>query len=303
MKKMKRINIALWVLVGLAYVFSILAGLSISDNIDKIMFMAVMFTGVAFTFVHAYTRYSWKEILIFLLSAVIWSMFFEALSINTGFPFGNYHYDASMGPQLLGAPIVIGLFYFFFVYSEWNIAHALLGKYDNKIKGSAAFSVPFISTLLFTALDMDFDPYFSTVLGKYIWHNGGAYFGVPFSNFCGWYLCTFMIFQSFALFIWYRSKNNKLQHMKTTAMSRQSFWLQSILIICAFPLQLLIKGFTVEPTTVIKSLDGITWNYSYLLQTAGIVSLGTTITFAVIALLRIFTVDKKKINDMTGIED
>ena len=35
----------------------------------------------------------------------------------------------------------------------------------------------------------------------WIWHDGGGYFGVPFSNFMGWFLCVYTIFQLLALYL------------------------------------------------------------------------------------------------------
>jgi hypothetical protein len=37
--------------------------------------------------------------------------------------------------------------------------------------------------------------------GKWIWLNGGEYWGVPFTNFLGWFLTVYLIFQNFALYL------------------------------------------------------------------------------------------------------
>jgi uncharacterized membrane protein len=36
--------------------------------------------------------------------------------------------------------------------------------------------------------DLTIDPMMSTINGNWVWHDGGSYFGVPVSNFLGWYL-------------------------------------------------------------------------------------------------------------------
>jgi hypothetical protein len=48
--------------------------------------------------------------------------------------------------------------------------------------------------------DLTIDPMMSTINGSWVWHNGGSYFGVPVSNFLGWYLTVYVFFQCFALY-------------------------------------------------------------------------------------------------------
>jgi putative membrane protein len=44
------------------------------------------------------------------------------------------------------------------------------------------------------AWDLSMDPVWSTVMHSWIWLQGGAYFGVPVSNFLGWYLTVYVIY-------------------------------------------------------------------------------------------------------------
>jgi putative membrane protein len=48
----------------------------------------------------------------------------------------------------------------------------------------------------------------STIDAAWIWEDGGAYLGVPISNFAGWYLTVFAIDLLFALCL-YRSGRNE----------------------------------------------------------------------------------------------
>ena len=45
------------------------------------------------------------------------------------------------------------------------------------------------------------DPARATLQQAWIWHDGGSYFGVPFSNFMGWFLCVYTIFQLLAIYL------------------------------------------------------------------------------------------------------
>lgn len=46
------------------------------------------------------------------------------------------------------------------------------------------------------------EPIWANLVHAWVWENGGAYFGVPVSNFLGWYLTNYLIYQSFALIFW-----------------------------------------------------------------------------------------------------
>ena len=58
-------------------------------------------------FVHARLAYGWKYTRRYLLITLPFAFLIELIGENTGWPFGTYFYDASLGPQLLGIPIVV----------------------------------------------------------------------------------------------------------------------------------------------------------------------------------------------------
>ena len=59
----------------------------------------------------------------------------------------------------------------------------------------------FGSCLHYGRMGSAMDPVWGTVLHAWIWVKGGAYFGVPASNFLGWYLTAYVIYQLFALYL------------------------------------------------------------------------------------------------------
>jgi hypothetical protein len=44
------------------------------------------------------------------------------------------------------------------------------------------------------------DPYQSTVMGDWIWREGGGYFGVPLHNYAGWFGTVFMFILLYLIF-------------------------------------------------------------------------------------------------------
>lgn len=280
-------NIFLWALVPTSLAIAMIEGLTNSADMYQLATTAMLLVSQAFLIIHSLRRYSWRNMLALLLIVAFWALFWENLSLYTGFPFGNYHYADSLGPKLLRVPYLIILSYFFLVYLSWNMAHVLLRRYSNKISGQMVAVLPVIATFIVVMFDMVFDPFVSTVLGNYIWHEGGAFFGVPFENFMGWYICTYTMLQSFALYMWKKTQWMSIEADEPPVIFKRSFWLQNILIYFVWPAQYIIKGFTVDPTVMVSSLDGMMWKLSSLLQSAGLISLSTIWFITLLAIIQV----------------
>ena len=49
--------------------------------------------------------------------------------------------------------------------------------------------------------DLSMDPVWANVDHAWVWRDGGAYYGVPVSNFLGWFLTVYVFYQLFALYL------------------------------------------------------------------------------------------------------
>jgi uncharacterized membrane protein len=45
------------------------------------------------------------------------------------------------------------------------------------------------------------EPAESTIAKAWIWHDGGAHFGVPLTNYAGWLLTSWLFYQAFAIYL------------------------------------------------------------------------------------------------------
>src|SRR3989304_4490287 len=118
-----------------------------------------------------------------------WAVAFlaEFSSTRTGIPFGLYHYtEATRGQELFLAhlPFMDSLSFAFPASAAFCLARLCLGRR----RGAA---VVVLSGLLMMLLDVVIDPVAVRgdrwVLGRiFFYPEGGAYFGVPLSNFLGW---------------------------------------------------------------------------------------------------------------------
>jgi uncharacterized membrane protein len=113
----------------------------------------------------------------------------EYASTRIGFPFGLYHYTgATAGRELFlsNVPFFDPLCFPFLAYASWCVARLCLGR-------SRGLGVVALSALLMMVLDVVVDPLAVRggrwFLGHlFFYPEGGAYFGVPLSNFAGWFL-------------------------------------------------------------------------------------------------------------------
>src|SRR5262249_43454069 len=106
----------------------------------------------------------------------------------------RYHFSEVMGPKLLEVPILLGLAYIGVGYLSWTLAGLIL-------RGHTITAQPLLAAGVMVAWDLSMEPVWSNLVGAWTWHNGGAYFGGPVSNFLGWYLTNYLIYQLFAIWL------------------------------------------------------------------------------------------------------
>ena len=163
---------------------------------------------LAFTFLHGSQRYRLYGIFVFTALCFVIGNLAENLSVLTGFPFGRYHFTEVMGPKLFHVPVLLGLAYVGMGYLSWTLGLIVAGERGNRLQGSRIVTLPLAAAFLMVAWDLSMDPIWSNFVHGWIWHEGGAYYGVPVSNFLGWYLTVYLIYQSFALYL-LRSSNER----------------------------------------------------------------------------------------------
>jgi uncharacterized membrane protein len=111
---------------------------------------------------------------IFLLGLVA-----EVVGTNTGLLFGHYTYGATLGPQYMGAPWLIGL--------NWVIITYLGGMLAAYLPASRVVRV-LVGAVLMVGFDLCMEP----VAGRYdFWHWTGEL--IPMRNFRDWFLLALFL--------------------------------------------------------------------------------------------------------------
>ena len=220
-----------------AVLWLLVLGLFISTFLATFMgapvaFLAVLITTV-FVVVHGTRFYGLKTILVFILVTFVISWSLESLSIAFGFPFGNYYYT---GPGKIGeVPWIIMPAYLSTGYLSWMIAHILLGHFDSRLSKRDVLLIPFIGSFVMVMWDLVMDPIHATIRQEWIWEDGGFYFGVPLTNYFGWFLTVFSIYLVFSIF-YHRQDSRR----KASSIQDRSFWLVIPLMYLGIGLQFLL---------------------------------------------------------------
>jgi putative membrane protein len=151
-----------------------------------------------------------KRALIFAGAGYCIAFLSEYSSIHTGIPYGHYYYiEHTRDTELwiFGVPFMDSLSYVFLAYASYSMAlvtvspllmvkKAIYLLETKRIR--SLFSTRLIGALFFVYLDIIIDPVALRgdrwFLGQiYGYREQGVYFGVPISNFIGWFVVGFLL--------------------------------------------------------------------------------------------------------------
>ncbi len=149
-----------------------------------------------------------KRALLFAVAGYLIAWLSEFSSIHNGFPYGHYYYiDGTKGKEIwfLGVPLMDSISYVFLAYASYSLALLIISPLrrsrwmlyvleTKKIRDSV--QVRILGALLLVYLDIIIDPVALRgdrwFLGRiYGYPEQGVYFGVPLSNFIGWFAVGF----------------------------------------------------------------------------------------------------------------
>lgn len=152
----------------------------------------------------------WKKVGLFTVAGYLIAFVSEYASINTGFPYGWYYYiDATKDRELwvAGVPFFDSLSYVFLAYCSYTTALFIISplrgwRWELVTLETCAirrsFAALFLGALLQVFLDIIIDPVALQgsrwFLGQiYGYREAGIHYGVPLSNYLGWWLVGFLM--------------------------------------------------------------------------------------------------------------
>ncbi|MGF1523442.1 MAG: gamma-carotene 1'-hydroxylase CruF [Leptolyngbyaceae cyanobacterium] len=192
--------------------------------------------GTAAVSLYSYRTLGTKAWLAFFVPAIAVSLTCELLGTSTGFPFGDYSYLNGLGYKIGGlVPFTIPLSWFYLGISSYLLARGgLLANHSTWIRQVLALAT---GALLLMSWDFVLDPAMSqTAMPFWYWHTPGAFFGMPYQNFAGWFF-TGIAFMVVAFFFW--RGNTRVERL-----TRRSLTLPLIVYIANFTFALAMSVFS-----------------------------------------------------------
>jgi uncharacterized membrane protein len=244
--------------------------------------LAVIF--IACALVHAGAVYGPRKALVLFLLCVAITFAMENLGAATGFPFGNYHFVVDAGlPRVGSIPVIVGPLWFGAGYFSWIVASILLDGADRRLdRAFELIALPVIAAFVMTQWDLVMDRSASTIAKVWIWHDGGADFGVPLSNYLGWLLTSWLFFQAFAIYLRRQVTRPPLSG------AQPSRRLQAIAILFYVSLGLThVVPWAMGQSGEVVDATGKVWQIHDLRETAVAIMLFTMFLSALLAALRL----------------
>jgi uncharacterized membrane protein len=171
-----------------------------ADRVPNLLIVALhVLPPALFALIHGARIYGSRAILVFITLALGVGTLSESLSLRTGIPFGHYRFSDLMGPKLFDLPILLALAYVGMGYVSCMVALAMLDCQSGPLSGKTIIGLPLLASCVMTVWDLSMDPVWADIDHAWVWLDGGSYYGVPISNFFGWFLTVYIFYQLFAL--------------------------------------------------------------------------------------------------------
>ena len=136
--------------------------------------------------------------LIALILVALLAYGIEALGVNTGFPFGAYHYTNVLAPLLPGGvPLAVIFAWVMILFSVQGVVYGLTSRTPGPLSRIV------LRSLLTTLLDMLLEPVAFHLEHYWNWLSPGFvnFYGVPISNFVAWFVISFLLFMVINTFL------------------------------------------------------------------------------------------------------
>ena len=169
------LNLTLGIAILLQISYPLLSGEAL-----RVVTISTVYWGAGAMALHALLAFGARYAFTYLGIALPFGFLIELLGLKTGWPFGTYEYDPSLGPQLFDVPLVVP-------FAWAMIAHPILCA-ARRVAGNWVFLYGGFGLM---AYDLYLDPQMVTA-GRWTWEVTGSHVPftpeVPLSNAFGWLL-------------------------------------------------------------------------------------------------------------------
>lgn len=175
---------AIWFTVGLIFVSFNLPPLF--GPIEDFLFI---FLAAMVLLLDAIKRIGWLGAMLAFVWIALFSGAVETIGALTGFPFGSYDYTGAFGPRLFGLlPLAIPFAWCVVVF-PLHILYLRLSQ-RNWVPPAA---IPPMVGVSAAVVDLALEPVATLERGYWLWGGPGLWYGVPWTNFLGWFLTALIL--------------------------------------------------------------------------------------------------------------
>lgn len=275
-------NYALWLILaiyGLTRVLEV-----VSNPLPRAATVALdVLSALAFALVHGARHYGLRGILAFAVICFVVGNLIENIGVATGLPFGHYYFAGLMGPKLFNVPILLGLAYIGMAYVSWTLAR-LITRGPDAVAGARLLATPVVASFIMVAWDLAQDPVWGTVLHGWVWLDGGPWFGVPVSNYLGWFLTVFIIYLLFAAYV--------RRYPAPAISADRANWLAAVLFYAVCAVGNVLQRIPTPHPAVVLDPAGEQWRVADITGVSALVSIFVMGAFAVFARVRLIETKK-----------
>jgi len=169
------LNLTLGIAILLQISYPLLSGEAL-----RVVTISTVYWGAGAMALHALLAFGARYAFTYLGIALSFGFLIELIGLKTGWPFGTYEYDPTLGPQLFDVPLVVP-------FAWAMIAHPILCA-ARRVAGNWVFLYGGFGLM---AYDLFLDPQMVTA-GRWTWEVTGSHVPftpeVPLSNAFGWLL-------------------------------------------------------------------------------------------------------------------
>jgi putative membrane protein len=186
-------------------------------------------------------------------------------------------------PHIGVIPVIVGPLWFGMGYFSWIVAGTLLGAPARPSSKFERLVWPLVAAFVMTEWDVVMDPPLSTIAKAWIWHEGGAHFGVPLSNYAGWLLTSWLFYQAFTIYLSRRPQQG-------AQLSSRARTLRLIAIALYLGSGLThLTPWLIGPGGEVMDAAGHLWRVADLRATTVLTMLFTMVLTSLLAVLRLVT--------------
>ncbi len=192
--------------------------------------------------------------LLFSLFVIISTITIEWLGVQYGLFFGHYFYNPDFGLYIADIPFTIGTAWLMVIATTHALAKPVTMRIRHPLLRVLSYSL--LGAIAAVVMDLILDPVAANIKHYWVWDGDGFYYGIPMSNFIGWFFIALALHFILWIGISLKKANANLHQYWQPRMI-----LLYVLMIVMFSIIALINGIIGAPILTITCMTILLFLY------------------------------------------